>query len=180
MPVTQVGAIYATVSKLLQRVYIPHADDSEIDQQHVGASESLLKVPIATYKTGGPPAVQAAVGTPTFSGACAVVDNTNTVISTIIADPTIYADPGGNTVMASDLAQVGDTWNGTQFMRRYVEVNPKAPTALTAIVAVSIWPVDQIPTPVTPGNIMIASTTMNVGGILPAATFLNVKAKFGG
>jgi hypothetical protein len=177
--VTQVGAIYATASKLLQRIYIPDNDDSEIAQQHVGTGETLQQVPIATYQTGGPPAVQAAIGAPTFSGVCAVVDNTNTVSAKIIADPAIYADPAGNAVIAHDLAQVGDTWTGTQFMRRYVEVNPKAPTALTAIVAVSIWPVNQTPTPVTVGNIMIASNTMNVGNILPATTFLYVKSKFG-
>jgi hypothetical protein len=180
MPVTQVGAIYSTASKLLQRVYIPHADDSEIAQQHVAPGETLLNVPIATYQTGGPSAVQSAIGTPTFSGLCAVVDNTNTVISVIIADPALYTDPAGNLVIPSDLARVGDTWTGTQFMRRYVEINPKAATALTAIVAVATWPVTSTPTPVTAGDIMIASNTLNVGGALAPATFQNLKLKFGG
>ncbi len=179
MPVTQVGAIYATVSKLLQRIYVPDADDSEIAQQHVGAGETLQTVPVSTYRTGGPIAVQAAVGTPTFSGRCAVVDGTNTATSTIVADPALYIDASGNSVRPSDIAIVGDVWDGTQFTRRYVEVNPKAPTALSAIVAVTVWPVGVTPVPVTLGNIMIASTTMNVGGALPAATFLNVKLKFG-
>jgi len=168
------------VSKLLQRVYIPGADDSEIAQQHVGAGETMLSVPVATYQTGGAPAVQAVIGAPTFSGRCAVVDkNSNLVVSAIIADPALYSDPGGNLVMAHDLATTGDTWTGSQFMRRYVEVNPKAPTALTAIVAVSTVPVGVTPTPVTAGNIMIASPTMNVGSVLPAAMFVNLKSKFG-
>ncbi len=178
MPVTNVGAIYATQSKLLQRVYVPHADDSEIAQQHVAAGETLLNVPIATYLTGGQSAVQAAIGVPTFSGRCAVVDGTNTVVDAITADPVLYVDPRG-TVVANDFAILGDTWNGSVFIRRYVEINPKAPTALTAIVAVSLVPVGTVPTPITAGNIMMASTTLNVGGILPAATFLNVKSKFG-
>jgi hypothetical protein len=35
MPITSVGAIYATRSKLLRRIYIPHADDAEIQAQYV-------------------------------------------------------------------------------------------------------------------------------------------------
>ena len=78
MPITSVGAIYATASKLLQRVYIPHANDSEINQQHVGAGETLTTVPLATYRQGGPGAVQALIGTPTFSGRCVVVGSPGT------------------------------------------------------------------------------------------------------
>ncbi len=179
MPITQVGAIYATGSKLLQRVYIPHADDSEIAQQPVGVGEALLNVPIATYQTGGPGAVQGVIGIPNFSGRCVVVDpNSNLVIDVVVADPALYTDPRGS-VVTSDQAIVGDVWDGTQFTRRYVEVNPKAPTALSAIVAVAVWPLGTTPVPITLGNIMIASTTMNVGGALPAATFLDVKLKFG-
>lgn len=46
---TLVGAIYATKSKLLQRVDIPHGDDSEIDQQRVGPGETLVKIPLDVY-----------------------------------------------------------------------------------------------------------------------------------
>jgi hypothetical protein len=124
MPVTQVGAIYATVSKLLQRIYIPHADDSEINQQAIAAGETLLLVPIATYQSGGAPAVQALIGTPTFSGRCAVVHpTTKLVLSHIIADPAIYSDPSGNLIIAHDHSIVGDLWTGSVFTRLFVEVD---------------------------------------------------------
>jgi hypothetical protein len=175
MPVTQVGAIYATGSKLLQRVYIPHADDSEIAQQHVGASETLLNVPIATYRTGGSAAVQALIGTPTFSGRCAVVDkNTNLVVDLLVADPAIYTDVRGP-VVAHDHAMHGDTWTGIVFTRRYVEINPQAPSALTAIVAVSVQNIDTA-APATSGNILMVSTTLNIGSAISPSLLTKLKA----
>jgi hypothetical protein len=162
MPVTQVGAIFATASKLLQRVYIPHADDSEIPLQHVGAGETLLNVPIATYRTGGAAAVQSVIGTPTFSGRCVVVDkNTNLVTNAIIADPAIYADPSGNTVMAHDVALPGDLWTGTQFTRRYVEITPANGT----VISVSTQPIMSAK-PVTATNFLVSSPTLNTGNIV--------------
>jgi hypothetical protein len=171
--VTQVGAIYATGSKLLQRIYIPSASNAEIAQQFVATGESLLIVPITTFRTGGVAAVQAAVGTPTFSGRSVVIDQTNTVTATIIADPALYSDPRG-VVTPHDLAQVGDTWTGTKFVRRYVEINPHAPNATSAIVTVSIQSIAN-PTPVTPGDIMMQSNTLNVGMAIPAALFLKLQ-----
>jgi hypothetical protein len=123
MPVTSVGAIFATNSKLLQRIYMPSSDDSEIAQQHVGPGETLLTVPISTYAQGGISAVQGAVGIPTFSGRCAVVDGkTNKVIDAIIADPAVYSDPRGQ-VIPHDLAMVGDSWTGSTFTRIYAQVD---------------------------------------------------------
>jgi hypothetical protein len=174
MAVTQVGAIYATVSKLLQRVYIPHANNSEIAQQFIAAGETLLNVPIATYQTGGQAAVQALIGAPSFSGRCAIVDKTTSfVLDVIVADPVLYADPNGNHVIPHDHVMPTDLWTGTgsQFTRRYVEINPHAPTALTAIVAVSVQSIDN-PVPGTPGNIMMASATLNVGNAITIAQFL--------
>ena len=176
MSVTQVGAIYATGSRLLQRVYIPHADDSEIAQQHVTAGETLTSVPIATYRTGGAPAVQASIGAPTFSGRCAVVDkNSNLVTAVIIADPALYSDPGGSLVIIHDLAIPGDLWTGAIFTRRYVEINPHAATALLSIVAVSVQNITTA-VPGTVGNILMPSTTLNVGSVLPAALFTKLAA----
>ncbi len=175
MPVTKVGAIFATSSKLLQRVYIPDADDSEIAQQFVGAGETLLNVPVATYRTGGPVAVQAVIGVPTFSGWCAVVaPDTHLVVAVIIADPALYTDTRGS-VIAHDHVRVGDAWTGAVFTRRYVEINPHAPTALTAVVAVSFQDITN-PTPITPGNIMMASDTLNVGSAIAPSQFLKFKA----
>ncbi len=178
MPVTQVGAIYATTSKLLQRIYIPHADDSEINQQHVAAGETRTTVPAVTYQQGGAAAVQALIGTPTFSGRCVVVDGTNTVVDAVVADPALYTDSRG-TVMAHDHAIPGDAWNGSIFTRRYVEINPLAPTALTAIVAVSVQNI-LTAAPATPGNILMASTTLNVGSAISPTLLAKLKAFAGG
>jgi hypothetical protein len=177
MPVTQVGAIYATGSLLLQRIYIPDSNDSEIDQQHVGVGETLVKVPIATLHSGGHPAVQSAIGTPTFSGRCAVVDqNSNLVVDLIIADPVLYSDPRGP-VIAHDHVAHGDLWTGVgaNFTRRYVEINPNAAIALAAIVAVSVQNIDTA-APTTAGNVLMNSPTLNVGSLLPAQLFAKLKA----
>src|SRR5208282_567038 len=118
MPVLHVGVIYATVSKCLQRVYVPHADDSEIAQQHVGLGESIFNVPYLTYVNGGAAACQAAIGTPAHSGRCAVVNpSTGAISKFIMADPAIYADPDGHHVIQTDNAVGGDVWNGTTFTR---------------------------------------------------------------
>jgi len=130
MALTSVGAFYATVSKLLQRVYIPHGDDSEIAQQPITAGESLLLVPLATYQQGGAPAVQALIGTPSITGFCAIVDpNSRLVIDHFIADTAIYNGgsgkrPDGNLIAAEAIgSMVGDTWDGTNFSRPYAEVS---------------------------------------------------------
>jgi hypothetical protein len=177
MAVTQIGAIYATGSKLLQRVYVPSVNDSEIDAQHIGAGETLTHVPLATYQAGGSVAVQAALGAPSISGRCAVVDNTNMVVDHIIADLAVFGatDPQGRLLVASDRSAVGDAWNGTNFMRRYVEINPHAPTALSSIVAVSIQNIDTA-APATAGNILMASGTLNAGSVIAPSLFLKLKA----
>jgi hypothetical protein len=176
MAVTQVGAFFATASKLLQRVYIPSHNDSEITQQPLAAGETLMNVPLATYQTGGAAAVQALIGAPTFSGRCAIADkNTNLVVGIIIADPSLYTDPNGQIIIADDHAMLGDLWTGTQFTRRYVEINPHAATALASIVAVSTQAIGN-PTPVTTGNIMMASATLNVGNAIAPSLFTKLSA----
>jgi hypothetical protein len=139
MPVTQVGVIFATVSRLLQRVYIPSIDDSEIAQQFMAAGESLLRVPLTTYQAGGVAAMQASVGTPTFSGRCVVIDGTNKVIDAIIADPVLYTDPRGQ-VIPHDHAMIGDAWNGTQFTRLFIELDHT--TGL--VVKAAVQPIDSV------------------------------------
>jgi hypothetical protein len=117
MPVTLVGAVYATDSKLLLRIYIPDDNDGEIDKQPLQAGETLLRVPLAAYRTGGAAAVQALIGPATFSGRCAVVDTTNKVINCIIADPTLYSLPDLK-IIAHDSVEVGDKWDGKNFIRK--------------------------------------------------------------
>jgi hypothetical protein len=129
MALTSVGAIYATQSLLLQRTYIPHTDDSEINRQPIFAGETLLLVPLATYQQGGVSAVQALIGTPSITGNCVIVDPVSKlVVDRMIADVAIYNGgsgtmPDGHLVVASDAAMVGDLWNGTIFTRAYLELD---------------------------------------------------------
>jgi hypothetical protein len=171
--ITKVGVFYAIGTKLVQRIYIPTTNDSEIDQQFILPGEAVLKVPIETYRSGGPVAMQAVVGAPTFSGRCVVVDKiTHQVTAVITADPVLFpADPSGNAVIASDNAIIGDTWDGTNFTRRYVEINPHAATALSAVVAVSMQNINTA-APATAGNILMASNVLNVGSAITPSQFL--------
>jgi hypothetical protein len=164
MALTSVGAIYATGSLLLQRIYIPQLDDIEIDQQYVAAGETLVKLPLATFDEGQA-AVQAAIGTPSFSGRCAVVNSSNVVIALIVADPAIYTDPNGNQVIAHDQANIGDTWNGSVFENTFLEVSPTT----AKVVAVTTHNI-MSPTPVTAGDLMVeypGGTAALIGMVCP-------------
>jgi len=95
---TKVGAIYATRSKLLQRVYIPD-NDSEIAQQHLHPGETLLEVEIEVYRKGGAEAVQALIGAPSHNGVCRVLHKeTGELLDRIMADPDVYRHPDGHRV----------------------------------------------------------------------------------
>ena len=142
MPVTKVAAIYATRSKLLQRIIVPDNDDKELDQYPPGEGESVAFIPIDTYRKTGAIGAQEIIGQPTFSGVCAVVDkDTNLVIDRIIADPELYASPEGHAVIPSDAAMHGDSWDGTQFSRQFAEVDPTT----GMVVDVYVQPIDAPP-----------------------------------
>jgi hypothetical protein len=98
--ITSVAAIYATRSKLLQRICIPHADDAELDGLHLHSGESLKKIPIRIYQSGGPQAIQAEIGIPDHDGQCNVVHKeTGEIIDRIIADPDVYKHPSGHRIV---------------------------------------------------------------------------------
>lgn len=140
MAVTSIGVIFAGQSKLVQRIFIPSGDDSEIAQFVAGPGERKTTMALSVYQNGGVDAVQAAIGAPTFSGRCAVVDATNIVIDLIIADPALYNDARGQ-VIAHDTAMHGDTWTGTTFTRPFIQY-----TRATGIVtAIATGPVDSPP-----------------------------------
>jgi len=165
MALTSVGAFYATVSKLLQRVFIPSVDDSEIVAQPIAGGETLGIYPLATFQAGGPAAIQALIGAPTFSGRCVVVDGTNTVIDSVIADPVLYSDPRGACI-ASDRATNGDKWTGSYFTRLFAEYDSSR-----NIVAVGPYKVDN-PIAVNAGNKLIVvpvggAAWAKVGGKVP-------------
>lgn len=167
MALTSIGAIYATQSLLLQRIYIPHADDNEIAQQQVGVGETLINVPLATYEHGGAPAVQNLIGAPTFSGRCAVVA-ASAVIDHVIADPALYSDPRGQ-VIPSDISMIGDTWDGTAFHRAFIELDHTKGT----IVAASTQPILSAAPTVNALNYLLTasvSPTAVIGASVPGVT----------
>jgi hypothetical protein len=171
MALTSVGAFYATQSLLLQRVYIPYADDSEIDSQPIQQGETLLKVAIATYQSGGAPAIQALIGTPTINGICAVV-NGGLVSAMIIADPALYSDPAGGEVISCPNGAIGDSYNGTIFTRLYAEVSYQT----GAIVSTSLQNISA-PTVATTGNYLIpVASTAQVGQIILASGLIGKKS----
>jgi hypothetical protein len=132
MAVLHVGAIYATKSLLLQRVYIPDHDVGEIFRQHVGPGESLMLVPINIYRIGGALAVQATIGVPAHSGRCAVVHSqTGEVVDMIIACPDVCQQLNGHSVIQTDIAVQGDMWDGKDFTRMHAHVDAKTGLIIT-------------------------------------------------
>jgi hypothetical protein len=118
MTVKHAGAIYATKSKLLLRIYVPDESDDEINRQHVGPGETLVRVPIEVFRSGDHRVVQAHIGEPAHSGVCAVVHkDTGRVIDRIVADPDLYRHPDGHHVIQSDEAEHDDRWDGQRFLR---------------------------------------------------------------
>jgi hypothetical protein len=102
MAVTVVLAIYATQTKLLQRVYIPHGDDRETLEQHVHPLESFILVPLSVYEKGGAEAVQDLIGQPTTDGHCAVHHkDTGEIIDYVIWDVTVHGNmhPEGHRIV---------------------------------------------------------------------------------
>jgi hypothetical protein len=108
--VMMVGAIHATKSLLLQRVYIPSFSDDEIDAQWVGPGETLLRLPLDGYVHGGAAYAQAMIGPAAITGRCAVIDANNVVVDLLMADPDIYCHPSGQRVVSSDDLNIGDVW----------------------------------------------------------------------
>ena len=163
MSITKVAAIYATGSKLLQRIVVPDYDDKELDRYPPGQGESVVFISIDTYRKTGAIGALEIIGPPTFSGVCAVVDKcTNLVIERIIADPEIYAHPDGHAVIPSDAAMHGDSWDGTQFSRQFAEVD--ATTGM--VVDIYVQPIDALPPAKKnggPANLLVSSDTLQIG-----------------
>lgn len=99
---SKVGAIYSVRSKLLQRIYVPDAEDDEIDRQYIGAGEALMMVPLDIYRTGGAVALQSLIGEPTSDGYCAVIDKeSGEIIERVIWDIELHGNkhPDGHLIV---------------------------------------------------------------------------------
>lgn len=177
MPVTRVGVIYATVSKLLREIHVPHEDDSELDQYYktrvLVDGESFASVPVDVYAAGGAQAVQAAVGAPTFSGRCAVVAD-GVVVDHVVADPALYVSQSGS-VVPSDLSEVGDNWDGKVFTRNFAEID----RVTGRVVAQSAQDISAHAPSVDPGNYLVSMPPdefMVVGAVAFSAQKLDTLA----
>jgi hypothetical protein len=110
---TTFGIVYATGSKMVRRVILPDHDDELLGGLHVGPGESMLVKPsgpsdIFTCQAH----VKTATGVQPLDPRCAVVDNTNTVVAVILADPALDSHPAGALVSCYDPSiNVGHTYS---------------------------------------------------------------------
>ncbi len=153
----QTAYVYATISGILRQIVVPGINETV----------TLLGQPGETVvvQAGGSPideasiraAITIAIGKPIASDHCAVVDNTNKVVSVIRCDPALDA-VSGRTLVQHPLAVTGDTWaGGSVFKRIFAVVNPVT-HRVEQLVSLSID--TQIP-PV--GRVLYPADSLNVG-----------------
>ena len=66
-PVKHVAAIYATKSKHLLRIYVPHEEEDEdvqFNRQHLRSGETLIRVPMEVFQSGNHTVIQDIIGNP--------------------------------------------------------------------------------------------------------------------
>jgi hypothetical protein len=111
-----VGAVYATRSKLLLRVYIPDHWLDDINDHPIAQGETLMRVPYDLHFHGGAKFLQSIIGIAAHSGRCALVHkDTKKVINVIVADPDLYHHPDGHLTIQDDYANIGHIWDGNKF-----------------------------------------------------------------
>lgn len=107
MPATTFGTVYSTGSKMVRRIILPDDDKELLNGNHVGPGETMLVSPMR-YSLGLPldphdlatckSLVKQATGVTPPDASCAVVDQTNTVVAVIMADPAIDAHSAGQLI----------------------------------------------------------------------------------
>lgn len=171
MPVTQMAVYYGTQSNILRSIVIPD-DDTQLQNLVAPPGVTILIVPLAPSNDTAIRAIIAAHTKRAQLGdnddRCCVIDGTNTVVSIIKADPVIDTLPNA-TLILSQVAILGDTWDGTQFNRRWVLVL----TATGIVQSIVTVPVGTTPT-VNAGQVAIASTTLQIGDVVHLGRPLSV------
>jgi hypothetical protein len=158
---TSAKLIYGIKNGTLRRVIIPDHDDSELNAWPAGTGEDSVLIPVASAKDDKTlkDAVKTKTGKDAPTGVCALVDGTGVVISKIMADPDLDTHPAGSLV-ASDVANVGDKYDGKIFTRLLATVDS------TTFIVTDISFQDFTKPPKT-GSFFMSSTGLSVGQTIP-------------
>ncbi len=164
-PATTGVIVYAKDSNIIRRVILP--DDDNTLAQHkptLDAKELSITAPLsqeidlAAVKA----AVQQATGKPVPSGRAVLIDQTNTVVNAIQADPAID-QLTGFTIVSSDLVAFGDTFKPKDgsFQRLMATVD----SASRKVAAIGLQTVGNFM--VAPGFFLVDAAKWQVGDVLP-------------
>lgn len=112
--ITKFAVVYGEQSKIIHRIV--ELDPPETDQflygsvtDGVGPGQAIALLNLADYPILRRVVdVQPAIGVPTCSGRCALVDAAGFVVNTIMADPYLYSHPTLRTVW-SNMLNIGDS-----------------------------------------------------------------------
>lgn len=171
MALTQCAVFYATASKHLRFKVLPD-DDADLTRLQAPVGHSvLLTATVATPRGQGCPddatcrqLIAMHTGTAVLAGnadRCCVIDGTNTVIGVIKADPALDTVPG-HILILHGLADIGDTWTGTAFQRRYAIAS-----GTTGIVASVVLAAPGAPPATAAGQFAVPAPTAAVGATVP-------------
>lgn len=156
------GVVYARTSKILRRIVVPDTEPADW-QQFVGNGEANVLLPLAGPRDMGTirSAVSQANGNaPIPSGVCAVI-SAGTVVGNIMADPALDALPGF-TLVSSDTAIPGDTWDGSFFFRVFATMV----IATRTVTAIGPQRIDHLNPP--NGSTFMPPGGLKVGDVVPS------------
>jgi hypothetical protein len=162
MAKTSAKLIYGTKNGTLRQLIIPSVDDSELAAYVPGTGEDSIVFPITDpkdTKSLGDKVKVKTKKTDIPSGRCALVDPTGLVINAIMADPDLDTHPSG-TIVASDLASIGDKYDGKIFTRLLATVDS------TTFIVTDISFQDFTKPPKT-GSFFLSATGLSVGQTIP-------------
>lgn len=162
-PAKNAMCIYASESTILRRIFVPDQEEQLSNNKLSESGESTVLIPLPASADACRAAIQKSSGKNAPDPTTAVVVG-GVVQQVLMLDPALDSIPAA-TLVPSVIAQVGDQWDGTKFLRRFVSVN-----ALTGIV-LQVSMLD--PTnPVNPvlGSKLQADPTAKVGDLIPIVT----------
>ncbi len=163
-PATAGIIVYAKDSNIIRRIILPDNDDAlaqhkpTLDAKELSITAPLSQeIDLAAVKA----AVVAATGKPVPSGRAVLIDQTNTVVNTIQADPAID-ELDGFTIISSDLANIGDTYTPKDGHLSRLMATVDATSR--KVVAIGYQPIDNFM--VSAGFFLVPAENLKVGDII--------------